>query len=190
MVVTLGIICFGWICMKNGSMCNHQSSQDWNNLEAVHASRIKQDGKGTFQDHSISILDITASIPTHEIPGFTWKLKIWRSKRFDWRFWTLTSCSLIYFLFPFPIITWKSAICFSDSWIAHKICNCVYIASIFSFLYFISFWAIWLYHIQRSILEVYWRWCLNSVVLLCILSRILSHVTRGSGYPFNITNRN
>ena len=42
----------------------------------------------------------------------------WRSedpKRFDWRSWTRTTCSLIYLLFPFPLITWESAIHLSDS---------------------------------------------------------------------------
>ncbi len=66
-------ICFLWICMKKESMCNHQSSRDWNDLEVASASRIKPDVKGTFQDCSISILDVTASIPTHEIPGFELK---------------------------------------------------------------------------------------------------------------------
>ncbi len=64
-------------------MCNHQSSQDWNDLEVACASRIVKDVKGEFQDCSISILDVTASIPTCEIPGFVIKLKIFRSKRFD-----------------------------------------------------------------------------------------------------------
>ncbi len=71
--------------------------------------------KGTFQDRFISILYITASIPTHEIPGFAWKLKIWRYKRFDWRSWTHTTCSLIPIWFPFPFITWESTIHFLDS---------------------------------------------------------------------------
>ncbi len=71
--------------------------------------------RGTFQDRFISILYVTASIPTHEIPGFMWKLKIWRYKRFDWRSWTHTTCSLIQIWFPFPFITWESAIHFLDS---------------------------------------------------------------------------
>ncbi len=49
-------------------MCNYQSSRDWNDLEVANASRIEPGGKGTFQDCSISILYVTASIPTHEIP--------------------------------------------------------------------------------------------------------------------------
>ncbi len=62
--------------MKKGSKCNHQSRQDWNDLEVAYASRIKPDGKGTFQDHSIYILYVTASIPTPEIPDHVLKLKI------------------------------------------------------------------------------------------------------------------
>ncbi len=61
---------------KKGSMCNHQSGQDWNDLEVAYASRIEPDGKGTFQDRSISILGVTASILTCEIPRFVLKLKI------------------------------------------------------------------------------------------------------------------
>ncbi len=71
--------------MKKGSMCNHQSRQDWNDLEVAYVSRIKPDGKGMFQDRSISILSVTASIPTWEIPGFVLKLKISRSKDLDKR---------------------------------------------------------------------------------------------------------
>ncbi len=52
-------------------MYNHQSSLDWNDLEVAYASRIKQDGKGKFQDRFIFILYVTALIPTCEIPGFT-----------------------------------------------------------------------------------------------------------------------
>ncbi len=66
--------------MKKGSKCNHQSSQDWNDLEVAYASRIKPDVKGTFQDSSISIVDVTASVTTSVIPGFVLKLKIFRSK--------------------------------------------------------------------------------------------------------------
>ncbi len=47
-------------------MCNHQSSQDWNDLEVACASRIEPDVKGMFKNCSISILYITASIPTYE----------------------------------------------------------------------------------------------------------------------------
>ncbi len=57
-------------------MCKHQSSQDWNDLEVAYASRIKPNGKATFHDCYTSILDIIASIPTCEIPGFVLKLKI------------------------------------------------------------------------------------------------------------------
>ncbi len=57
-------------------MCNHQFSQDWNDLEVAYASRIEPDVLGTFQDRSISIIDVIASIPTCEIPGFDFKLKI------------------------------------------------------------------------------------------------------------------
>ncbi len=85
LMVTLDIICFVWICMKKGSMWNHQSSQDWNDLEVVYASGIEPDDKETFQDSSIFILDVTSSIPTCEIPNFVLKLKTWRSKWFDWR---------------------------------------------------------------------------------------------------------
>ncbi len=70
-MVTLDVICFAQVCMKKGSKCNHQSSQDWNDLEAAYASRIEPDGKGMFHDHFISILYAPESIPTHEIPGFT-----------------------------------------------------------------------------------------------------------------------
>ncbi len=62
--------------MKKGIKCNHQSNQNWNDLEVSYASRIEADGKGTFQERSISILYITASIPTHEIPDLVLKLKI------------------------------------------------------------------------------------------------------------------
>ncbi len=80
-----------------------------------NASKIKPDGLGMFQDRFISILDITASIPSCEIAGFVLKLKIFRSKDLDLRSWTHTHCSLIYFWFPFTLITWESAIHFSDS---------------------------------------------------------------------------
>ncbi len=40
-MVTLDIICFYWSCMKKGSMCNHQSSQGWNDLEVAIDSRIE-----------------------------------------------------------------------------------------------------------------------------------------------------
>ncbi len=117
-MVTLDIICFVWICMKKGSMCNHQSNQDWNDLEVAWAFRIEPDGKGTFQNHSISILDVTASI----IPDFVLKLKIWRSKRFDWRSWTHTSCSLINFFIPFPpLLLGKAQFISQIVKIAHKI---------------------------------------------------------------------
>ncbi len=43
------------------------------------------------------------------------KLKIFRTKDSDWRSWTHASCSLMYFDTPFPLITWASAIHFSDS---------------------------------------------------------------------------
>ncbi len=56
-------------------MCNHQSSQDLIDLEVVYASRIEPDGKGTFQDCSISIMDVKASISACEVPGFMLKLK-------------------------------------------------------------------------------------------------------------------
>ncbi len=35
LMVTLDVICFVLICMKKGSKCNHQSSQDWNDLEVA-----------------------------------------------------------------------------------------------------------------------------------------------------------
>ncbi len=50
-------------------MYNHQSSQDWNDLDVAYDSRIESDGKGTFQDRFISILDVTSSIPTCYIPA-------------------------------------------------------------------------------------------------------------------------
>ncbi len=114
-MVAFDIICFVWIFHDKGSMWSHQSSQDWNDLEVAYASWIKPDGEGTFQKCSISILNVTALITTYEIPGFELKLTIWWSKRFDWRSWSHTSCSLIYFWFPFALITWESAIHFSDS---------------------------------------------------------------------------
>ena len=57
-------------------MCNHQFNQDWNDLEVAYATRIEPDVLGTFQDRSIPIIDVIASIPTYEIPGFELKLKI------------------------------------------------------------------------------------------------------------------
>jgi hypothetical protein len=44
-------------------MCNHQFSQDWNDLELAYASRIEPDVLVTFHDRFISILDVTALIP-------------------------------------------------------------------------------------------------------------------------------
>ena len=75
-MVTLDIVCFVCICMKKRSIGNHQFSQDWNDLEVAYASRIEPDVLGTFQDCSISILDVTALIPMCKIPGFTLRLKI------------------------------------------------------------------------------------------------------------------
>ncbi len=94
--------------------------------------------RGTFQNCFISILYVTASIPTHEILGFTWKLKIWRSKRFDWRSWTHTTCTLICFGSPFPLSPGNAQFISQIVKIAYKIWNCVYITSILSFHYFIS----------------------------------------------------
>ncbi len=110
---------------EKGNKCNHQSSQ--------------QMVRGTFQDCFISILYVTASIPTCETPGFVWKLKIWRSKRFDWRSWTHTSCSLIYFGSLSPLSPGKAQFISQIVKIAHRIQNCVCITSISSFHYFISF---------------------------------------------------
>ncbi len=62
--------------MKKENVFNHQSSQDWNDLEVADDSRIEPGGKGSFQDRFISILAVTASIPTCEIPSFVLKLKI------------------------------------------------------------------------------------------------------------------
>ncbi len=81
----------------------------------LYASRIVPDVKRAFQDRSTSFLYVTTSIPTCDIPGFVLKFKFWRSKRFDWRSWTHTSCSLIYFWFPFPHFTRENAIHFSGS---------------------------------------------------------------------------
>ncbi len=53
LMITLDIICFVWIFMKKGSMCNHQSIQDRNNLEIAYASRIVADVKELIQDCSI-----------------------------------------------------------------------------------------------------------------------------------------
>ncbi len=44
LMVTLDVICFVWFCMKKGSKCNHQSSQDWNDLWVAWASRIEPNG--------------------------------------------------------------------------------------------------------------------------------------------------
>ena len=49
-----------------------------------------------------------------------------------------------------PLYTWEAQFIFQIVKIAHKIRNCVYITSILSFHYFVSFWAIWLYHIRSS----------------------------------------
>lgn len=57
-------------------MCNHQFSRDWNDLEVAYAPRIEPDGKGTSLERSISIPDVTGSIPMRYIPGFMLKLKI------------------------------------------------------------------------------------------------------------------
>ena len=69
-MVTLDVVCFVQICKKKESMCNNQSSQDWNDLKVAYASSIEPDVLGTFQDRSISIIDIIASIRTCEIPCF------------------------------------------------------------------------------------------------------------------------
>ncbi len=45
-------------------MCNHQSSQDWDDLVVAYASRIKPDVKGMLQDRSICVLYVPPSIPT------------------------------------------------------------------------------------------------------------------------------
>ncbi len=71
--------------------------------------------KGTSLDHSISILDVTALIPTCEIPGLVLKLKIWRPRSFDWRSWTHILCSFIYFATLFALVSWASTIQFLDS---------------------------------------------------------------------------
>ena len=44
---------FPQICLNRKSIGNHQSSQDWNDLEVAYASRIKPDVKGTFQNRFI-----------------------------------------------------------------------------------------------------------------------------------------
>ncbi len=44
LIVTLDVVCFVSICMKKGIKCNHQSSQDWNDLEVAWASKIELDG--------------------------------------------------------------------------------------------------------------------------------------------------
>ncbi len=51
-------------------MCNHQFSQDWNDLEVAYAPRIKPDVLGTFQGCSIPIPDVAGSISLLDIPGF------------------------------------------------------------------------------------------------------------------------
>ncbi len=51
-------------------MFNHQSCQDWNDLDIAYGSKIKPDGKGMFSDCSMSILDVKALTPSHEITGF------------------------------------------------------------------------------------------------------------------------
>ncbi len=40
-------------------------------LRLLELPESNQMGRGMSQDHFISILYVTASIPTHEIPGFT-----------------------------------------------------------------------------------------------------------------------
>ncbi len=52
-----------------------------------------------------------------------------------------------YFWFPSPLSLGKAQIISHIVKIDYKIRNCIYITSILSFHYFISFWAIWLYHI-------------------------------------------
>ncbi len=76
-----GYFLYVQICMKKGSMFNHQFSQDWNDLEVAYASRIEPDVNGTFQDCSVSILYVAAS--TCEITGLVLILNIFRFKDFD-----------------------------------------------------------------------------------------------------------
>ncbi len=157
-MVTLDVICFVWICMKKGSKCNHQSSHDWNDLEVVYASasRIEPNGKGMFQDCFISILYVTALIPTCEIPGFVLKLKVFRSK--DPKILTedLEHKLIVpWFIFGSlsPLSPGKVQFISQIVKIAHKIWNCIYITSILSFHYFIRFWAI----VDLSYLDQYKR---------------------------------
>ncbi len=84
----------------------------------------------TFQDCFISILYVTALISTHEIPGFTWKLKIRRSKRFDWRSWTHIHVPWSILVPLSPLSPGKAQFISQIVKIAHKIQNCVYITSI------------------------------------------------------------
>ncbi len=82
---------------------------------------------------------------------FVLKLKIFRSKDPDWRFWTHTHCSLIYFETLSPLPPGEAQFISQIVKISHKAWNCVSITSILSFHYFVSFWAILLHHIWSCI---------------------------------------
>ncbi len=163
LMFTLDIICFVWICMKKGSMCKHQSSQDWNDLEVAYASRIKPDDKETFQDCSRIVLRLFQDC-SRIVPYPFWTSQHWfllvRYKVLCWNWRSEDPKDLIEdpeHLLHVPWSIFDSLSPFSPGKaqfisqtvkIAHKIWSCVYITCILSFHYFISFWAIWLYHIQ------------------------------------------
>ncbi len=65
-------------------------------------SKSNQMVRGTFQDCFISILYITALIPTHEIPGFTWKIEDLKVQRIWLKILNTYYMFLDLFLVPFP----------------------------------------------------------------------------------------
>ncbi len=117
--------------------------------EVAYASRIESDVLGTFQDRSILIIDVIASIPTCNYQVLSWN---WRSKDPKDLFEDNEHAHTLFLDLVSPLYTWEAQFIFQIVKIAHKIQNCVYITSISSFHYFVSFWAVWLYHIRSS----YW----------------------------------
>ncbi len=143
LMVMLDIICLVCMWMKKGSMCNHQSSQDWNDLEVAYASRIEPDVIGMIilypfctSQHRFLLMRYQVCVKIQKILIEDPEQKI------------IVPWSIFGSLSPWS--PGKAQFISQIVKIAHKIQNCVYITSILSFHLFVSFWAILVYHNQSS----------------------------------------